>query len=83
MSIRSRILYDVSGSSPPQFALSAKEHIVNLDVKRPNSAAEKTIQNAYPVGTILPSVKVKRVEPERGLIVAVGDDLDGFIHVSR
>ncbi|KAH8119935.1 hypothetical protein DFH11DRAFT_1557375 [Phellopilus nigrolimitatus] len=81
--VKARILYDVVGTSPPQFALSLKEHVVSLDVKKRKMEDGQTIQESFPIGTILQTVKVKRVEPERGLIVSVEDGVDGFVHISH
>ena len=78
--VKARVLYDVAGSSPPQYALSMREPI--KDLKSPDdSTSGVAMQGKYPVGTVLASVKVKRVEPERGLIVEVDPELEGFVHV--
>ena len=74
-----RVLYDVPGTSPPQYALSANEHIVGLRSEKENDSMN--IPNRYPIGTILPSVKVKRVEAERGIVVNIDEGPDGFVHV--
>lgn len=85
--VKARILYDVSGFTPPRFALALANHIVGLDVKRANGEVElkerPSLQEAYPVGAIL-DVKVASVESERGLMVEVEPDagVEGFIHVS-
>lgn len=74
-----RVLYDVPGTSPPQFAMSAKEHIVGLNFERGDDFMD--VPNRYPIGNIFPSVQVKRVETERGLVVGIDENLDGFVHV--
>lgn len=79
--VKARILYDVVGASPPQFSLSLKEHVVALAAKKRKIEEEHSIQESFPVGTILQSVAVKRVEPERGLVVSVEEGVDGFVHV--
>lgn len=79
--VKARVLYDVVGSSPPQFALSLKEHVVALDARKRNTESGQTVQESFPVGTVVRSAKVKRVEPERGLVVAVEEGVDGFVHV--
>lgn len=79
--IKARVIYDVAGSSPPQFALSMNEHVVSLDVKRRKAEDENAIHDSFPIGTVLQSVKVKRVESERGLVVSVEEGIDGFVHV--
>lgn len=86
--VKARILYDVSGFTPPRFALALASHIVGLDVKRANgetkSGERPRLQDTYPVGTIL-DVKVVSVEPERGLMVGVEPNavVEGFVHVGR
>ena len=82
--IKARILYDYS-SSPPKFALTLMDHALKLgpSLIPANDSAEKglTVKDAYPVGTVLDSVKVLRVEPERGVIVEVTPGVEGFVHV--
>ena len=79
--LRARVLYSVAGSSPPTFALTLKDHVREL--LRPTDADSSTmVPDRYSIGTTLGAVKVKRVEPERGLIVEVEPGLEGFIHVS-
>ena len=83
--LKARVLYS-HGASPPRFALSLKDHIIGLDTKyvqTDNASTFSDIQVAYPVGTILESVKVLRTEPERGLVVGVQPGLEGFVHASR
>lgn len=79
--VKARILYEIAGSSPPKFSVSLLDHIVNLKEKL--STDDTAIQLAYPNGTILDAITVKRVEPERGLVVEVQPHLDGFIHISH
>jgi rRNA biogenesis protein RRP5 len=70
---------------PPRFALSVRKHVLELRAKCvdvEDSPSLVSIQEAYPVGTILERVKVLRTEPERGLIVDVQPRLEGFVHVS-
>ena len=80
--VKARILYDVSPSTPPRFALSLADHVVKFTTK---SAATDTavtdLRDAYPTGVILDAVKVTRVESERGLVLDVGSGVEGFIHV--
>lgn len=80
--IKARILYNVAGTSPPQFALSLKDHVISLDSNRRKTDVHCSAQEGFPVGKVLDSVKVKRVEPERGLVVSVEEGLEGFVHVS-
>ncbi|KAL5519222.1 RRP5 [Sanghuangporus vaninii] len=81
--IKARILYNVAGSSPPQFALSLNEHVISLDSIRRKTENQRSIQESFPIGTIVESVEVKRVEPERGLVVAVEAGVGGFVHISH
>lgn len=76
--VKARILYDMTATSPPKFALSLVDHVVKLDVKRNEEA---TIQDSYPIGTTLDAVKVIGVETERGLTVEVQPGVLGFVHV--
>ncbi|KAG2154655.1 hypothetical protein DEU56DRAFT_372848 [Suillus clintonianus] len=83
--VKARILYEIAGSSPPKFSVSLLDHIVNLKEKLSiNGVSENAaIHLVYPIGTILDAVTVKRIEPERGLVVEVQPHLDGFIHISH
>ncbi|CAL1695136.1 unnamed protein product [Somion occarium] len=85
--VKARILYDVSPSTPPRFALSLADHVVSLTSKHvPGPDDEPNgplLQEAYSIGTTLDAVKVIRVEPERGLVVEVGPGLEGFVHISQ
>ncbi|KAI0046598.1 nucleic acid-binding protein [Auriscalpium vulgare] len=83
--VKARVLYEVPGSSPPRFALSLAEHIVNLRSKAVPVEGKDgpLIQEAYPVGTILEAVKVVAVESERGLSVEVQPGVRGFVHISH
>lgn len=81
--LKARVLYDYS-TTPPRFALSLNPHVVSLkprQIKREEGSELSTVQDAYPVGTILESVKVTRVENERGLFVEIQPGLEGFVHV--
>ena len=83
--VKARILYDISPSTPPRFALSLSDHVIAFTDKWANTLDGKTntvMYSAYPVGTVLQAVKVLRVESERGLVVEVTPGLEGFVHVS-
>ena len=82
--INARVLYEIPGTSPPRFALSLASHVISLEQKSTGAeGAEVTsIEEAYPVGTFLEAVKIIRVEAERGLLVDVQADVQGFVHVS-
>ncbi|KAG8680586.1 rRNA biogenesis protein rrp5, partial [Ceratobasidium sp. 394] len=41
------------------------------------------LAEAYPVGMILESVRVVRVESEWGLVCQAGEGVDGFVHISQ
>lgn len=82
--VKARVLYGHS-TSPPKFALSLADHIVKLTPRLPPAKEKvdegKTVQDLYPIGTKLDSVKVVRLESERGLIVEIQAGVEGFIHV--
>lgn len=79
--IKARILYNYS-TSPPKFGLALSDHVMHLRPRLVSSGEDATqLQEAYPIGTILHAVKVLRVEKERGLIVDVGENQEGFVHV--
>lgn len=79
--VKARVLYEYPSSSP-KFALTLLDHVVQLRPRLIPGGTKQTILEAYPVGTALEAVKVLRVEPERGLIVEVTENVKGFIHVS-
>ncbi len=80
--VKARVLYDISPSTPPRFALSVADHVVKYTTKSAASDDANTdLREAYPVGTLLEAVKVTRVESERGLIVEVSPGIEGFVHV--
>ena len=76
--LKARVLYDITASSPPRFALSLAKHLIALT---PKAVAGSGLPEAYPVGTILDAVRVIRVETERGLVVEVSDGVEGYVHV--
>lgn len=84
--VKARVLYDVSGTTPPKFALALGDHIVALDVKHAKgsdgSKDRPVLQDAYPIGKILEEAKVTGVEQERGLMMEVEPGVEGFVHVS-
>ena len=80
--VKTRVLYEIAGSSPPQFALSICDHVVSLKAKT-STGGKESLEDAFAVGTQLPSVKVKRIESERGLYVEVQSDVYGFVHVCQ
>lgn len=81
--VKARVLYDYS-ASPPRFALALLEHVIGLDVRKIKGKATQPtmMQEIYPSGTILETVKVLRVEAERGIVVEIEPGLEGFVHVS-
>ena len=81
--VKARVLYSYD-TSPPRFALALTDHLVRLQpriTKDVTNTESKEMVEAYPIGTILESVKVVRVEPDRSVIVDVESGLQGFIHV--
>ncbi|KAF7310754.1 hypothetical protein HMN09_00618400 [Mycena chlorophos] len=82
--IKARVLYDYL-ASPPRFALALTQHALSLQpcqVQREDESL--TLRDAYPIGTMLESVKVLRVEPERGIIVDIDSGgIQGFAHISH
>ncbi|KAH9944184.1 nucleic acid-binding protein [Epithele typhae] len=76
-----RVLYGITPSTPPRFALSLGEHVVKQTIKTTDEAVD--LREAYPVGTMLDAAKVIRVENERGLIVQVSEGVEGLVHISH
>jgi len=82
--VKARVLYNISGTSPPQYAVTLRDHHLALRVKSPtDDPTESSMMDAFPLGTTLGSVTVQRVEPERGLLMEVQPSLEGFVHVSH
>jgi rRNA biogenesis protein RRP5 len=84
--VKARVLYDFS-TTPPRFALALTEHVLGLGVQTMKAGkaniVSQSMQEAYPIGTILEAVKVVRLEAERGVVVDIDSGaLQGFIHVS-
>ncbi|KAF9040398.1 nucleic acid-binding protein [Hymenopellis radicata] len=77
--VKARVLYEFS-TSPPKFALALNEHILELGPCKPKSETS-SLQQLYPIGKILPEVKVLRIQSERGVDVEVEPGLEGFAHV--
>ena len=84
--VKARVLYDISPSTPPRFALSLADHVVSLTSKSVDASESEhptPLQEAFTIGTIVDPVKVIRVESERGLIAEVTPTIQGFVHVSQ
>ncbi|KAH8990141.1 nucleic acid-binding protein [Lactarius hatsudake] len=85
--VKARVLYEIPGTSPPHFSLSLAFHVIALEQKSVNAGGgdgdTTSIDEAYPVGTTLDSVKIVKVEPERGLLVDVQEGIRGFVHISH
>lgn len=78
--VKARVLHDLPGTTPPRFVVTLAEHHIKL---QPRSTSEdQPLYSAFPVGTVLGSVKVRRVEAERGLLVEIQPNQEGFVHVS-
>ncbi|KAF8560198.1 hypothetical protein OG21DRAFT_1401925 [Imleria badia] len=79
--VKARVLYDLPGTTPPRFVVTLAEHHIKL---QPKCASEgQLLYAAFPVGAVLDSVKVRRVEAERGLVVEIQSDQEGFVHISH
>jgi rRNA biogenesis protein RRP5 len=81
--VLARVLYQVDSSSP-RFAMSLAPHIVNMATRQysASAAGPSSLAEAFPIGTVMDAVEIRRVETERGLIVEVAPGLEGFVHVS-
>ena len=77
--VKARVLYDLPGTTPPRFVVTLAEHHIRLQSK--STSEGQILYAAFPVGTVLDSVKVRRVEAERGLLVEIQPDQEGFVHV--
>lgn len=84
--LRARILWDVPGTEPYQFALSTLDHIVKLKSRTLAQGGEdsptSSVEETYPVGTILEDVRVCRVDADRSLFLEVQKGLEAVVHVS-
>lgn len=81
--VKARVLYYLP-STPPKLSLSLNEHILGLTSCEVQSKSEDgfmSIQDAYPVGTLVDDVTVSRIDAERGLTVHLDSGIDGFVHV--
>jgi rRNA biogenesis protein RRP5 len=74
------VLWDITSNSPRTFALSTLPHIISLST--PKLDAKQALQDAYPLGTVLDSIKVTRVESEWGLVCEAAKGAPSFVHVS-
>lgn len=86
--IRARILWDIPSSDPRQFALSTLDHVVKLKHRKLGASESDgednigTVEEVYPVGTILEDMKVVRMDADRWLYLEVRSDLEAAVHVS-
>ena len=78
--VKARVLYDLPGTTPPRFVVTLAEHHIRLQSK--NTSEGQLLCAAFPVGAVLDPVKVRRVEAERGLLVEIQPNQEGFVHVS-
>ena len=80
--VKGRVLYQYS-ADPPRFAVALSRHLVDLDVRKVPVDDRKLVSmpERYPLGTTLDSVKVVKIESERGLYLEVEPALEGFVHV--
>lgn len=72
-------MWDITSHEPRQLALSLLPHIINLHDARMDG--EHLIQEAFPIGTTLDSVKVVKVESEHGLTMEVQENVPGLVYV--
>ena len=78
--VKARIVYDISGTSPPKFALALVDHIIALDIKRAIYAVgtmrpDKSVVNAVGGGGILDRVDgAAGRQRDRGVRAAEGDE---------
>ncbi|KAI9461748.1 hypothetical protein HD554DRAFT_2323642 [Boletus coccyginus] len=79
--VKARVLYDLPGTTPPRFAVTLAEHHIRLQPKSTDEG--QSLHVLFPVGTVLDSVKVQRVEVERGLVVEIQPHQEGFVHISH
>ena len=81
--VKGRVLYQHS-AEPPRFAVGLSKHLVDLDVRKVQNAEDDgsvTLQERYPLGSVVESAKVVKLETERGVYLEVEDGLQGFVHV--
>ena len=76
--VKARILYQLPAPSPPKFALSLADHVLNLQTKQTEGSH---ISTSYPIGMILESVKIVGVEGDNGVTVEITPGVVGFVHV--
>lgn len=84
--VKARVLYDITPSTPPRFALSLADHVVSMTDKSVDNSGDGKLTGLYEAFTIgmpVDPVKVIRVESERGLIVEVTPTIQGFVHISQ
>lgn len=83
--VKARVLYQHS-ADPPRFALALSQHLIDMDsrkVKAEEDDALVPVQERYPLGAVLESAKVIKIESERGLYLEVEKGLEGFAHISQ
>jgi rRNA biogenesis protein RRP5 len=76
--VKARVLYQLPAASPPKFALSLADHVLNLQIKQTEGSH---ISALYPIGMVLDSVKIVGVEGEHGVTVEITVGVTGFVHV--
>ncbi|KAF6766586.1 hypothetical protein DFP72DRAFT_867062 [Ephemerocybe angulata] len=74
--VKARVLYQHS-ADPPRFALALSQHLIDMDSRK------VPVQERYPLGAVLESAKVIKIESERGLYLEVEKGLEGFAHISQ
>ncbi|PVF94509.1 hypothetical protein CPB86DRAFT_43532 [Serendipita vermifera] len=93
--IKTRILWDIPGTEPRQFALSTLDHIQHLkskfypepspddEMEDHEAAQSPSLDQQFPIGTTLDAVKVTNVDTDRGLTLSVTDTINGIVHISE
>ncbi|KAI6031571.1 hypothetical protein BKA83DRAFT_4202404 [Pisolithus microcarpus] len=75
--IKARVLYNIPGTSPPRFSVSLSDHHLGLGIKSAAVDLEgPSLVDAFPIGTILDSVKISHVEPEQGFTLHISQVSD-------
>lgn len=75
------MLFSVA-DSPPRFALATAERVVRLHDPLAGPSVPQVL-GRYPLGSIVQSAKITRIDSEHGLYVDMSDGTRGFVHVSR
>ncbi|CAE6439154.1 unnamed protein product, partial [Rhizoctonia solani] len=80
LSLLPHVLQLTSASAQP---IPVKESKKSKKKAEPTSEDAPSLREAYPVGMLLESVKVTRVESEWGLVCEVANGVGAFVHISQ